>query len=68
MRPRVDRILDYDEFPILYVDDEPENLRIFQLTFEKEFSILTAKGGPEALEDRKPTPGQVWNKLPAKVS
>jgi signal transduction histidine kinase len=50
MRPRVDRILDYREFPILYVDDEPENLRIFQLTFEGDFTIRTATSGAEALE------------------
>ena len=25
------------------------------------------EGGPETLEDRKPRPGQVWNKLPDKV-
>jgi len=42
-------LLDYREFPVLYVDDEPENLRIFELTFRREFSIRTATGGEEAL-------------------
>ncbi len=50
MRPRPDRLLDYREFPILYVDDEPENLRIFELTFRREFAILTASNGERALE------------------
>jgi signal transduction histidine kinase/CheY-like chemotaxis protein len=50
MRPRPDRILDYREYPILYVDDEPENLRIFELSFRREFAILTASSGEEGLE------------------
>jgi signal transduction histidine kinase len=50
VRPRPDRLLDYREYPILYVDDEPENLRIFELSFRREFSILTAGGGERALE------------------
>ena len=41
--------MDHREFPILYLDDEPENLRIFELTFRREFSILTAEPGEEAL-------------------
>jgi signal transduction histidine kinase len=35
---------------VLYVDDEPENLRIFELTFRREFSIITASSGEEGLE------------------
>ena len=50
MRPRPERLLDYREFPILYVDDEPENCRIFELTFRREFSILTADSGERGLE------------------
>ena len=38
------------EFPILVVDDEPENLRVFELTFRREFTILTASSGEAALE------------------
>ena len=45
MRPKPERLLDYREYPILYVDDEPENLRIFELTFRREFAILTARSG-----------------------
>ncbi len=50
MEPRPQSILDYREYPVLYVDDEPENLRIFELAFRREFSVLTASGGEEALE------------------
>jgi CheY-like chemotaxis protein len=50
LRPEISRILDFREFPVLYVDDEPENLRIFELTFRREFSVLTAASGEEALE------------------
>jgi two-component system NtrC family sensor kinase len=38
--------MDHREFPVLYVDDEPDNLRVFELSFRREFSILTA-GSPE---------------------
>ncbi len=35
---------------MLYVDDEPENLRIFELTFRREFSVVTARSGEEGLQ------------------
>ncbi len=41
--------MDHREFPILYVDDEPDNLRIFELTFRRDFSILTARDAEEGL-------------------
>jgi DNA-binding NtrC family response regulator len=50
VRPSPDQILDYREYPVLYVDDEPENLRLFQLTFKREFTVVTASGGEEGLE------------------
>jgi signal transduction histidine kinase len=50
VRPKPDRILDYREYPVLYVDDEPENLRLFELAFKREFSIVTATSGEEGLE------------------
>jgi len=50
VRPKPDRLLDYREYPVLYVDDEPENLRIFELMFRREFAILTASNGERALE------------------
>jgi two-component system NtrC family sensor kinase len=43
-------MLDYREYPVLYVDDEPENLRIFELSFRREFKILTAASAEEGLE------------------
>jgi len=42
-------LLDYREYPVLYVDDEPENLRIFELGFRREFAIVTAISGEEGL-------------------
>jgi len=43
---------------ILYVDDEQENLIVFQATFEDHFEIVTASSGAEALEllERKSFP------------
>jgi two-component system NtrC family sensor kinase len=49
MEPRPRSLLDYREYPVLYVDDEPENLRIFELGFRREFSIVTASSGEEGL-------------------
>ena len=41
--------MDHREFPILYVDDEPDNLRVFELTFRRQFTILTAESPAEGL-------------------
>ena len=41
--------MDHREFPVLYVDDEPDNLRIFELTFRSEFTVLTATSAEEGL-------------------
>jgi response regulator RpfG family c-di-GMP phosphodiesterase len=49
-RVRRDRAVDYRRFPFLYVDDEPDNLRIFELTFRCEFEILTAADASAGLE------------------
>jgi signal transduction histidine kinase/CheY-like chemotaxis protein len=49
VRPEPRSLLDHREYPVLYVDDEPENLRIFELTFKRKFSILTAESGEEGL-------------------
>ena len=49
MEIRPQRLFDYREFPVLYVDDEPENLRIFELGFRRDFEILTATSGEEGL-------------------
>jgi two-component system response regulator AtoC len=39
-----------DARPLLYVDDEPENLELFRMQFGRDFPVLTAKSGAEALE------------------
>ncbi|MFP6641925.1 MAG: response regulator, partial [Myxococcota bacterium] len=49
MRPRPRHLLDHNEFPVLYVDDEPENLRVFELAFRRDFKILTATSAEEGL-------------------
>lgn len=35
---------------ILYVDDEPENIIVFEAAFEEDFRIWTARSGQQALE------------------
>ncbi len=49
MELRPQRILDYREYPVLCVDDEVENLRIFELSFKREFTVLSAASAEEAL-------------------
>jgi two-component system, response regulator, stage 0 sporulation protein F len=41
---------------VLYVDDEPINLRIFALNFRKKYAIITAESGFEGLKVLKSTP------------
>mgnify|MGYP003519331082 FL=1 len=48
--PRIERLLDYREYPILFVDDEIENTRIFELTFRRDYQIRVARSGEEALQ------------------
>jgi DNA-binding NtrC family response regulator len=50
MRPNPEMLRDLREYPILYVDDEPDNLRIFELTFRRDFTIFTATGGEQGIE------------------
>jgi two-component system, NtrC family, sensor kinase len=42
--------LDYRAYPILYVDDESQNLVAFRYAMEESFSVVTATTGREALE------------------
>jgi response regulator RpfG family c-di-GMP phosphodiesterase len=35
---------------ILYVDDEPINLQLFKFNFQKQFNLLLAQSGQEALD------------------
>ncbi|MGL1886348.1 MAG: response regulator [Reichenbachiella sp.] len=39
-----------DKYTILYVDDEESNLRIFRMAFKREYNVMTAMGGHEAIE------------------
>src|SRR5262250_1283541 len=40
---------DLSAYPVLVVDDEPDNLDAFRFNFKRVFKILTAGGGEEAL-------------------
>ena len=42
--------INYREFSVLYVDDEPANLTAFRYAFEDQFQVLTA---PDAFEGLK---------------
>lgn len=42
--------------PILYIDDEPENLRGFQFLFKRYYKIFVAKSAKEGLEILKENP------------
>lgn len=42
-------MIDEKKYTILYVDDEESNLRIFRNTFRKQYNIITASSGDEAL-------------------
>lgn len=43
-------LLDCKSYPILYIDDEPDNLEAFRDEFEDYFTIHTAGSGPEGLD------------------
>ncbi|WP_340098310.1 response regulator transcription factor [Salinibaculum salinum] len=38
------------ETTVLFVDDEPDLLEVYELLCESEYNVLTAEGGEEALE------------------
>ena len=57
--PRIERLLDYREYPILFVDDEVENTRIFELTFRRDYNIRVARSGEEALQVLTANPAAV---------
>jgi two-component system response regulator HupR/HoxA len=42
--------LDYRQFPVLVVDDEPDILRAFGFNYGDEFDVLTADSGARGLE------------------
>lgn len=47
MRPMT---VDYKLYPVLFVDDEPQNLVVFRYAMEDHFTVLTARSGEEALQ------------------
>jgi DNA-binding NtrC family response regulator len=42
--------VDYRQFPVLVVDDEPDILRSFTFNYGDDFSVLTAESGARGLE------------------
>ena len=38
------------KYKILYVDDEPVNLRLFKSNFRRDFEVFTAESAKEGLE------------------
>ncbi len=48
--------VDYKLYPVLFVDDEPQNLVVFRYAMEDHFTVLTAHNGELALEllEREP--------------
>lgn len=45
-----DQVGSDSEPTVLFVDDETELLNIYELKFSREYTVLTATGGEEALE------------------
>lgn len=41
---------------LLYVDDEPLNLKLFEINFKKSFEVITALSGEEGLEKLSKNP------------
>jgi len=48
--PIADKPSKKKKYTILYVDDEESNLRIFRMAFKRDFQILTASGGNDAIQ------------------
>jgi signal transduction histidine kinase len=42
--------IEYKLYPILFVDDEPQNLVVFRYAMEEHFTIITAQSGADALQ------------------
>ncbi|MCA9668527.1 MAG: sigma-54-dependent Fis family transcriptional regulator [Myxococcales bacterium] len=42
--------IDFKRFPVLVVDDEPDNLSAFRFNFRRDFELTCAQSGAEALE------------------
>ena len=48
-----------EKYKLLYVDDEESNLRIFKMTFKRDYEVFTAISGLEAIEILKDNPIQL---------
>src|SRR5262249_21347718 len=48
--------VDLSKYPILVVDDERDNLDIFRFNFRRQYTLLFAESGAEALEILKTEP------------
>jgi len=60
--------LDYRQYPVVVVDDEPDILRSFSFNYGDEFEVLTASsgaGGLELLEAREPAVIVADQRMPA---
>jgi len=44
------------ETTILYVDDEPLNLMLFEISFRRHYKVITANSGSEGLDKLKSNP------------
>lgn len=44
------------KIPVLYVDDEPINLQLFELNFKNTFNVITALSGSDGFEILKKNP------------
>ena len=42
---------------VLYVDDEPINLQIFEISFNRSYEVFTARSGKSGLEELEKDPG-----------
>ena len=45
-----------EKITILYVDDEPVNLLLFKVNFQKKYNVITAISGFEGLEQLRSNP------------
>src|SRR5262249_31524561 len=47
--PGADGTIDCRAYPILFVDDEPDIIETFRIAYGREFTVLTAMNGEDAL-------------------
>ena len=42
--------ISYNSYPVVFVDDEPDQIQVFRLNFRKDFDLHLASSGAEALD------------------